>query len=214
MVADVVCDIDNTIAQFTPAMVTAVNVQFGSTYTVGDFTKYPFKYVLTKKQWQWFRHDLKYSPEFLMSLAPYTDAIAALGVMQTAGHKIIIATDRNHPDRITPPTKRWLDTNNVPYDEFISLGDETKMTLAAQYHASGEEALLFDDDPRKIQFWPSAKTPLWMPRRPYTPDTVPANVTVFETWNTPLAALGLRTFKSFSSSHTGLSKRKYDTFIL
>lgn len=202
---DVLFDIDNTLSFFNEGLCAAVNGRFGTHYMPADLTKYPVKRILTPQQWAWFRHQMKYTPEFILGLAPNKTAIAAAQILQRAGHVIVICTDRNDPANTAGPTKSWLAKWSVPCDRFISLGDNTKEQLAQQYHAAKVPAALFDDDPRKWQFWPSPLTPLFVPQQPYTPTKQPPKgVMIFTDWNVPLHVLGA---PSLSESDALLERR-------
>lgn len=172
-------------------MCAALNAKFGKHYVPEDFTQYPLRKNITDDEWSWFRDHVKYDSAFMLSLTPLWDAIAALGLLQRAGFTVIVATDRNEPEKSRPVSEHWLQRNGVPYDRLVSLGDDTKLQLAAKYQHAGEKATFFDDDPRKCDFVPSDTTDLWLPLMPYTPAKLPHGCTSFSSWAQPLTALGV-----------------------
>lgn len=79
-------------------------------------------------------------PQFIPEMDPIPGAIEAVQTWHDKGARIIIATHR--PDVACPRTKEWLETHEVPYDEFICGASWDKS------EANGD--ILIDDAPHNM----------------------------------------------------------------
>lgn len=186
----VVCDIDNTLAYQAEAECHAVNARFGASHLVSAMVSFPTSNLFTAEQRAWL-HGQKHRDPWIMNLAPYGEAIAALGVIRGSGYRVVVSSDR-HPDE-APATVRWLDAHAVPRDAQLLDGPASKRQLLAACSPAGP-GVLVDDSPEK---WLTIARPgveVWCPRRAWTPVSWRAypNVHVFDDWAEVLARLAIR----------------------
>lgn len=186
----VVCDIDNTLAYQAQAECTAVNARFGTSYLVSAMTSFPTSNLFDAEQRAWLS-GIKHRDPWIMNLAPYGEAIAALGVIRGSGHRVVVSSDRHAAEAAA--TGRWLDAHAVPRDAQALDGPGSKRAVLAA-NGPGNPGLLIDDAPEK---WLTIARPgveVWCPRRAWTPLSWRAypNVHVFDDWAEVLARLAIR----------------------
>ncbi len=175
----VVCDIDGVLARFADAACTAVNARFGSSWRYGDWTSY--KGPFDPKQHRFMEDELFVSDGFWASIAPDTEAIAALRRLASE-HVVVVVSNR--PKTAKKVTAVWLDVNRVPYTDVEVLGSDPKGPVAQRWgERSG--AVLVDDNPAR--WLDCANLPgvcLVCPRRPWTPDAAGySGVTAVDGWD-------------------------------
>lgn len=183
----VVCDIDNTLAFQAEAVAVALNARFGTNWTPARFTAYPFSALLEPEQARWLTQ-FTGRDAWIASLAPDHNAIAALGKIRAAGHKVIVSSDRR--PELADATREWLAAHAVPMDGTVLNGPGSKRAALAQC-TPDDPGVLIDDDART---WLTVARPgvtVWTPQRPWTPASWRQypGVRVFGTWAEPVGRL-------------------------
>lgn len=185
----VVSDIDNTLAYQAQAECTAVNSRFGTSYLTTMMATFPTANLFEPEQRQWLTA-VKHRDPWLLNLAPDREAIGALRLIRSGGHRVVVSSDRHPAEAAT--TVRWLDANNVPRNDQVLNGPGSKRAVLAA-NGPANPGILIDDAPEK---WLTIARPgveVWCPRRPWTPPSWRQypNVHVFDDWAEVLGRLGI-----------------------
>ncbi len=179
----IVADIDGTLGFLAETFTTALNGHFGTAYVVSEMRDYRMEDVLPPEQGAWLMA-LFDQPVTYANVAPDFTGVAAMQAL-TDFH-LVVASDRSADCMAV--TRDWLHKWRVPYDD-IALGPTAKADLCA---AATEDApvVLFDDNPEKFSL-AGKYVHVYAPQRPWTPETAPDGVTVFDKWGDVLTALGV-----------------------
>lgn len=180
-------DTADTISFQMPLMLVLLNQQFHEQYEYWSTTKaHPLD--IPKKQRKWLK-EIKKEPETYANLMPDWHAIDAMHRLHDAGYHIIMSSDR--PADMAAITQEWYQRWDVPYDEMVIEGPESKASIIAK-HGAGNPIILYDDDPRAMLAFPRDGVEVWTLRKPWTPeDFHPYNTWVFDAWSDCLSRLGV-----------------------
>ena len=177
----VITDIDGVLAFLFEATLSCLNATFGTALTPSAQVHYHVQSYLPKDQADWLDAQLR-TPDFFVNIAPDYAALAAINALHRSGFQIVVATGR--PPITLDVTRDWLDRWKVPFD-VLHIGPDAKKLAISQ--TSGLTPF-FEDDPNNVVELSPSNAVFWIPRRAFTPKSVPHG-TVFDTWDEPLGSL-------------------------
>ncbi|WAL67137.1 hypothetical protein ORV05_04935 [Amycolatopsis cynarae] len=191
----IITDIDNVLAFFVEAAVTALNVHFGTSLTAGEVHVWPMGKMLMPALSVWLEEQLRRGV-FYSNLAPDFTAISAINTLHGQGYRVLATSDR--PQAVAEPTRRWLEQWGVEVDEVLLYGPGSKQrVIRDEGFDARNPAILIDDDPAKALL-ARPGVAVWSPLRPWS---LPGDVPIHDYWIFPSWDAALDRLSTMETSH-------------
>lgn len=168
-------DIDGVVADTFPLLLRELNSYFGRQIQAADFTHYDIRKVYGISE-QEFREFIRSKELYLME-----DSLPMAGVVHylnllAARHKIFLITARREEFR--DPTKKWLSSHGICYEELFLLGSPAKGETCG---ALGLHAFV-EDNPYNARQLTGCGIPILLLDRPYNQGPMPVAVIRVGSW--------------------------------
>lgn len=143
--ATVLIDVDETLADITTPWLIALGAHYGIHITKDQLTNY----YLGHHYGASLAEVLAIAAEHrvLENAKPLPLVRAALHVLESHGHNVVLITSRGWHTNAFPLTKKWCLSEDLPYNQLCVLPiTESKATYARQHLIRGREPVYFLDD--------------------------------------------------------------------
>lgn len=133
-------DFDGTLAEQESALCEVLRDDYDIDIYPEDFRTWHQDIHGTDLRWGSALKKYWDDPDFIDRVEPHAGAVEAMQQLHDAGAELVIATHRKADDEAV--TREWLDTHNIPYDEF-QIGKGWNK-------ANANADVLIDDHPKNI----------------------------------------------------------------
>lgn len=170
-------DIDDTLNNWLEICVTLANEYTGQKQRYVDMAEYGirnlFGWSIEEKELFWEKWEITSYAK--ASLQP--GAVEVLTALRELGWQIVILTARQGRPAVRAVTEKWLNNNNVPYDELVF--DRNKDVYCDKHGIT----VLIEDAPHNILPCLDMGVKVFMPDRPYNKRIIRDKVHRFSNWS-------------------------------